>query len=1076
MRRIVELFTALTIILAGCYDNAGLDCVDPMIGTEGEGTEYGGLMPYVGVPFGSAQWTPMTRLNEVSCLSYNASDSLLIGFIGSRQPAIWMGDWGQVSLMPQNGPVNMDYETRGCLIDAEEYTPYSGYVSAGGVETRFAALEHSAVFDFSDVRNLVIDASRLSGGQFSDSRPHPGHLEFSDDGLRICGWNSDMFDGSHSTPKPGFRGYFYMELSRPFTSSFCDNDGSDEVQGYVSFDKGGPLTVRVGLSLISAEQAMANLHAEIGHKAVAAVSRIARQQWEEKFEVLQIDAPEDVRTIFYTALYHSLLYPRRIDEQGRYYSAFDDKVHDGVMYNCWSMWDTYRAEHPLLTLVAPDRIDDMMQSLVEMYHEGGRLPKWPNPSYTGIMVGSPAETILAEACTKGFRGFDVDAAYEAVRKNAMEPQPNDLAIRWQDRGDFGNTPEARAGLTRYMELGYVAADETNESVSRTQDFGLQDVAAAVLAEATGHHDESEYFRKRSLNYRNLWNRDSGLFLPRAVDGSWIDPLSGPHYTECTPQTAVWAVPYDVDGLSALMGGNDAMETRLDSYFEELFWKGENGNRSIHGNETSHHVAYLYNKIGKPEKTQARVREIMSRCYSTDRKGFDGNEDCGQMSAWFILSSLGLYMLNPADGWYELGAPCVRSASLKLPGGKLLSIRVKNLSDNSTTVRRVTFNGKEIIDWRIDHSTLMQGGELVFEYEKPEHVFSMSCKVTSCNSELSSKYGRKKLIKWCKENHISKIWLESYRHGEIVPTDLLKAERDALLRSGFEVCGLVTPTSLGPAEKDGHTPIEVCWSNPKARERLNEEIRRAAGLFDVIIIDDFLFTDHYEDCLSCVSDKVERGIDDWEEYRRALLLDVCSEDIVKPAKEVNPSVQVIIKYPCWWQDWEKRGYSPAAQAKLFGKCWIGTETRDANPYPMQSCWIVDHTDKLTDGRCAGGWYDALDCSPDRFLLQAYYTILGGAKESLIHCYDYLLAENPGKTPYGEKSNRAHECASAFEDRSDDLYNLAQVLYGTEVISYNIGEDNVSTHVYKKGEDTLVVKFDANTAKLLSVDRKASDIDL
>ncbi len=1071
MRRIVELITILTGILAGCSDNAGLNYVNSIIGTEGDGTEYGGLMPYVGVPFGSAQWTPMTRLNEVSCLSYNASDSLLLGFIGSRQPAIWMGDWGQISLMPQKGPADMNYQTRGYRIEAEEYTPYSGYVSAGGIETRFAALEHSAIFDFSDVRNLVIDASRLSDGKFSDCHPHPGHLEFSDDGLCISGWNSDMFDGSHTTPKPGFKGYFYMELSRPFTSSFCDNDGEDEVQGYVSFSEGGPLTVRIGLSLISAEQAEENLHAEIGHNTVTSVSRKSRQQWKEKFEVLRIEAPEDVKTIFYTAMYHCLLYPRRIDEDGRYYSAFDDRIHDGIMYNCWSMWDTYRAEHPLLTLIAPECIDDMMQSLVEMYHEGGRLPKWPNPSYTGIMVGSPAETILAEAYTKGFRGFDIDAAYEAVRKNAMEPQTNDLALRWQDRGDFADTPETRAGLTRYMTLGYVAADETNESVSRTQDFGLQDLAAAVLAEATGHNDDAVYFKERSHNYRNLWNDESKMFLPRNADGSWIDPFSGPHYTECSPQTAVWAIPYDVDGLSALMGGNDVMESRLDSYFNNLFWKGENGNRSIHGNETSHHVAYLYNRIGKPEKTQARVREILSRCYSTDRKGFDGNEDCGQMSAWYIMSSLGLYMLNPADGWYELGAPCVSSARLTLQGGHVLTIKAENLSDVPASVKQVSFNGRVIDDWRIHHAELAKGGELVFEYENPEqaqgHVFSMSCKVTSCNNDLSTTKGRKKLVRWCDDNHITKLWLESYRHGETVPTDLLREERDDFCKAGLEVNGMITPTCLAPASEDEMSPIEVCWSNREAREKLSGEVRRAAQLFDIIIIDDFLFTDHDEKCESCASDKARRGIDDWEEYRRALLMEVCTENIIRPAKEVNPSVQVIIKYPCWWQDWEKRGYSPEAQTKLFGKCWIGTETRDANPYPMQSCWIVDHITKLTGGRCAGGWYDALDCSPERFVLQSYYTILGGAKESLIHCYDYLLSEEPGLTPYGEQSDRSRECAAAFEKISDELFNLAQILYGADVVSFEIGDDGISNHVYSKAGKRIAIQFDPVKAKVLDV---------
>ena len=715
MKRYIALIVIVALALLAFRRSDGLKYVDPLIGTEGEGTEYGGLMPYVGVPFGSAQWTPMTRLNEVSRLSYNASDTMLLGFIGSRQPAIWMGDWGQVSFMARKDVADMDYQSRGYKIEQEEYTPYSGYVVAGGIATSFAALEHSAVFKFSDARHFVIDVSRASEGQYSDPAPHPGHIDFSSDGYSVSGWNSDLFDGSHTSPKPNFKGYFHIEFSRPYSEFSCTGNDEDEVHGVVTFDDDGPLVARVGLSLISIEQAKANLEKEVADRSFRSVRRLARRQWERQFGKIRIEASEKVRTIFYTALYHSMLYPRKIDEYGRYYSAFDDKIHDGAMYNCWSMWDTYRAEHPLLTLVAPEHIDDMMQSLVEMYHEGGWLPKWPNPSYTGIMVGSPAETILAEAWTKGFRGFDVEQAYAAIRKNAVIPQVGDRDNHWPDRGNFGNFPETRAGLGRYMEIGYVAGDETAESVSRTQDFGLQDIAASIMADATGHHEDAEYFRKRSMNYRNLWNADSALFLPRASDGSWIAPDSGNHYTECSPLTALWCIPYDVEGLSQLMGGNDVMEERLDDYFDDVFFKPERGNRSIHGNEPSHHVAYLYNRIGRPEKTQLRVREILSECYSTDRKGFDGNEDCGQMSAWYIMSSLGLYMLNPADGWYELGAPCVRRAELKLQSGKTLEIVAKNLSDRTFKVHRVTFNGRVIDDWRISHDELMAGGELVFEY-------------------------------------------------------------------------------------------------------------------------------------------------------------------------------------------------------------------------------------------------------------------------------------------------------------------------------------------------------------------------
>lgn len=713
--RLVVLMAVVLLALLAFREEDGLKYVDPLIGTEGEGTEYGGLMPYIGVPFGSAQWTPMTRLNDVSCLSYNAADTLLLGFIGSRQPAIWMGDWGQVSFMPQIGEVDVYYSSRGRRIEYEKYTPYSGNVTAGGISTRFAALDHSAVFEFSDAHHFVIDVSRLSEGQYSDHNPHSGHIDFSSDGYSVSGWNSDLYDGAHTSPKPNFRGYFYIEFSRPYADFSCSGNDQDQVQGVVTFAEDGPLTARVGLSLISVEQARANLMKEVGERSYRSVLRLARDRWASQLDKVHIKASEEVKTIFYTALYHSLLYPRKIDEYGRYYSAFDDSVHNGVMYNCWSMWDTYRAEHPLLTLVAPEHIDGMMQSLVEMYKEGGWLPKWPNPSYTGIMVGSPAETILAEAWTKGFRGFDVEQAYAAIRKNATVSQEGDRENRWPDRGNFGDCPETRAGLGRYMEIGYVAGDETAESVSRTQDFGLQDIAASIMADATGHHDEAEYFRKRSQNYRNLWNPDSALFLPRTSDGTWMDPDSGPHYTECSPLTALWCVSYDVEGLAQLMGGNDIFEERLDDYFENVFFKPERGNRSIHGNEPSHHVAYMYNRIGRPEKTQHWVREILSRCYSTDRKGFDGNEDCGQMSAWYILSSLGLYMLNPADGWYELGAPCVTKAELKLNSGKTLRIVTKNLSDTATKVHKVTFNGKVVDDWRISHAELMGGGDLVFEY-------------------------------------------------------------------------------------------------------------------------------------------------------------------------------------------------------------------------------------------------------------------------------------------------------------------------------------------------------------------------
>jgi len=726
-KTLIILFSAAAVL---CSCSGNLKYVDSLIGTEGTGSQYGGMMPMAGVPFGSAHWVPMTRLTEVGTLSFNESDSLLLGFIGSRQPSIWMGEWGQLSFQPQTGDLVMAYESRGQQIQNTKYTPYMARVKAGGILTRYAAKEHSAVFEFSRVKHLVIDASRKTCGACSDPSEHPGEINFGRYGTEIYGWNSDNFDAHHTSAKPNFKGYFYIRLSRPIDNGGSPDNGCDSVTGYATFEKEGPLKIYVGLSLVSVEQAKENMEREVEGKSVAKVASESKKLWKKEFAKLEIKADHDIKTIFYTGLFHSLLYPRDITEYGQYYSAFDDSIHEGKMYSCWSMWDTYRAEHPLLTLIAPERVDGMMQSLLEMYKEGGWLPKWPNPSYTGIMVGSPAETILAEACTKGFKGFDIATAYEAVRKNATVPQETDHEFEWEDRGCFGDTPETRGGLDNYMKLGYVAGNETQESVSRTQDFGLQDLAAASLAKAVGKDEDAEYFRSRSMNYKNLWNSEEALFLPKDTEGNWMDPLSGHHYTECSPQTASWCIPFDVNGLCDLMGGQQHMENKLDEYFETLFFVPERGNRSIHGNEPSHHVAYLYNRIGRPWKTQMRVRSIMERSYSTDRKGFDGNEDCGQMSSWYILSSMGLYMLNPADGIYELGSPIVKEARMSLGIKGMedsdapykpteLHIIAKNQSKGNIYVRKVSFNGKILGEgnkgpWQITHEELANGGILEFE--------------------------------------------------------------------------------------------------------------------------------------------------------------------------------------------------------------------------------------------------------------------------------------------------------------------------------------------------------------------------
>ena len=635
--------------------------VDPMIGTVGTGSEYGGMTPMTGVPFGSMHIIPATRTNAVGRTWFNALDEKVFGFVISRQPAIWMGEFGPV-LIPLAQPLKIE------KIDAH---PWMSEVKAGGFTYALAASSHSVAIETDDPR---LGEALASEGVTT---------------ARTC--RVSMKSMKHF-------GCYWKKIERPLGK--------------------GRRRVAVGVSLVSAANAEAEARAAL-EGGVSLLSSSAHRLWHEYFSRIKIEAADDVKKIFYTGLYHSLLYPRKLSERcGTYYSAVDDSFRKGPGYSCFSLWDTYRSEHPLLTILVPDRVDEMMQSLVDMYRYGGWLPIWPNPGYTGVMIGDPAAVVLAEAYVKGFRGFDAEAAFRAVLKNADVPQADDMKRDWDDNGgDIPGCPETRGGLTWYLSHGYVAHDQTRESVSRTLDYSLADFSVAAFAAALGKESEKKRFLSRAANFTNLWNASEGAFLPRNRDGSWVDPdklnWNTRAYVETNKRSARWCVPHDVERLVSLMGGEAAFERELDYFFEKEFYRTDTvGNLSVHGNETCHHVAYLYNRIGKYDKTCRRVRDILRRCYSSSRRGFDGNEDCGAMSAWYILSALGFYPLNPASGEYEIGAPLVDSADIKVAGG-VLNITVEKKSKDAWRTVSVKLNGRELSSRRISHSQLVSGGTLHF---------------------------------------------------------------------------------------------------------------------------------------------------------------------------------------------------------------------------------------------------------------------------------------------------------------------------------------------------------------------------
>ena len=737
--------------------SSSLDCVDPLIGTASkrrDSSNAAAMVPYAGVPFGMWQWSPMTRLSELGKVAYCDSDRRFIGFIGTRKPAPWMGEYGQLAVMPQIGVIDCTYATRGIVFDrnSSAFTPYVCRIAlTNGIVAECTASSRCGMMRFSypsnSLQRVVLDVSREFVGEFSDRRSAHGFADIGDPARRrVFAWNDDRADAKLGPPLKNCRAKFIVEFSRPWMSAGIyegigevRNDGyratktmsgttrveADVCGAYFEFAASSePLVVKVAQSMIDMAQAGANMKRECGYGFdFDAMAEHAREEWRRRLSKIDIEADDNVRKIFYTAMYHTLLFPREFSEYGRYYSAFDDKVHEGESYTAYSLWDTYRAEHALLTLVAPERVDGMMTALLQMYREGGWLPKWPNPAYTGIMVGGPAEIVLAQAYVNGFRGFDLNLAYEAVKHNAMVPSVSDRFAKWTGREAWTGAPEGRGGLSSYMELGYVAADLTTESVSRTLDFCHDDLAAAVLADAVGKTDEAAFFRQRAKNYKNLWEPSRKMFWPRNANGTWKHKpkyhWSDGDYTEQSAETAVWGVPFDVPGIVALLGGTNAFEFALDDYFCAHFFTGRADGLTFHENETTHHIAYLYAAIGRHDKCAKTVRRILDTSYSAERWGMEGNDDCGAMSAWYILSALGFYPLDPTSGEYIIGSPCVKSAAIHI--GRpfkpaVFNVVVHGQSADNRLVKSVKLNGRVLHPRHIRHSDIVAGGVLEFEME------------------------------------------------------------------------------------------------------------------------------------------------------------------------------------------------------------------------------------------------------------------------------------------------------------------------------------------------------------------------
>ena len=722
-------------------EKALVDYVNPLIGTALKGE--GGTAPFVGPPFAMTNFLPQTRENKMGTMAYVYDDTHIMGFLASHQPTVWMGDYGYVSVMPQIGNLQVLPDQRKLKFEHkdEKATPYYYSVSmqaADGksIQGEIAASSRCALLRFtfpeSEESHLIVQGINLNvllADWCNDYSGRHGNLNMLGwvkiDTVKneIIGYNPDRQSAQLGPELPNFKGYFIIQFDKPIKKygtwgGVAIFEESLEQEGwrmgaYISFptkDK-EKVSVRIATSFISIEQARENLSREIPDWDFEKLKANTKQKWEDKLSKLQLtSAGDDDKTIFYTALYHCYLFPREFSEYGRYYSAFDDKIHDGFSYNDYSLWDTFRAFHPLMTFLEPELTGNWITGLLQMYKEGGWMPMWPNPTYTNIMIGTHADAVIADAYMKGIRNYDVDLAYEAMMKNATVPPDYDTQRRYGDR-DRWTSFEARAGLTYYHEIGYVPEDKTAESASRTLEYAFDDWCIAQVAKAMGKMDDYEQLMQWSKNYQNVYNKELGFMLPRRYNGEWINVDDNSHYgfTEGSKWTYLFCVLHDIPGMIEMMGGDSAFSKKLDRNFNEGHYR--------HDNEPGHHYVYLYNYCGQPCKTQELVREHTRINYRNAPDGLNGNDDCGQMSAWYLFSVMGFYPVTPASNEFAIGAPQFPEIIMKLQNGgqeKYLKIKANNLSERNKYVMEVYIDGIKWDKLFFNYFDLINADEIVFE--------------------------------------------------------------------------------------------------------------------------------------------------------------------------------------------------------------------------------------------------------------------------------------------------------------------------------------------------------------------------
>ena len=728
MKKLLLSVCAFSLTLATLQAGEITKYVNPFIGTGAiDGGLSGNNYPGATSPFGMIQLSPDTSEapNWGDASGYDYNRSTIFGFSHTRLSGTGASDLIDVTLMPTSSGRTSSTFTH----DEEKASPgyYQVMLKDENINVELTTTQRNGIHRYQypagKDAEVILDMDHSADKGSWGRRIINAQIRILNDhaveGYRIItGWAKLR------------KIYFYMEFSSPILTSTLRDGGrvhentavvnGTNLHGCFRFGKlnGKPLTCKVALSSVSMENARQNMEQEAPHWDFDRYVAAADADWEKQLGKIEIKGTEVQKEIFYTALYHTMIQPNTMSDVNGEYMAADytaRKVGDNeTHYTTFSLWDTFRASHPLYTLLEPERVTDFVKSMIRQYEYYGYLPIWQlwgQDNY--CMIGNHSIPVITDAILKGIPGIDVEKAYEAVYNSSVTSHPNSPFEVWE-------------------KYGFMPENIQTQSVSITLEQAFDDWCVAQLAAKLNKDADYQRFHKRSEYYRNLFHPKTKFFQSKNDKGEWIEPFdpyqyggNGGHpFTEGNAWQYFWYVPHNIQALMELTGGTKAFEQKLDTFFTSTY-KSEQMNHNAsgfvgqyaHGNEPSHHVAYLYNFAGQPWKTQKYVSHILNTLYNNTSSGYAGNDDCGQMSAWYVFSAMGFYPVNPADGRYIIGSPLLDECTLKLAGNKEFRIRTIRKSPEDIYIQSVTLNGKKHKDFFITHQDIMNGGTMVFKMGK-----------------------------------------------------------------------------------------------------------------------------------------------------------------------------------------------------------------------------------------------------------------------------------------------------------------------------------------------------------------------